>query len=237
MDDRFEISELATKKWIRTEKGSPVTEREWDSYPFIFHLPKNNNEAYWHKKKILDVGSGIKFKDPSNTFPGAIVYAIDPEFQIKYHYSRIPYNSAHHKRIGVVQEIPYDDNTFDHILSSHAVPQHIYPIDLPKAISEMIRVMKPTGDIRLAPCIERDVRMEVFFRAGFVINFDQPTSEGRLAIIKCSDTIRNEIDPVRQLQLKVEAWRKLHERILPHDKIRDNFNSLEYAKSYSKLIR
>jgi ubiquinone/menaquinone biosynthesis C-methylase UbiE len=228
MEDRFDISTQATEKRIRYERGSPVTDRDWDSYPYIFNF-KDIPKEYWKGKNILDVGSGIKWRDPDHTFPGATIFAIDPEFA-NGSYSRITINTAHNQRLGVVQEIPYDDNTFDHVVSSHAMPQHVYPIDHDKATSEMIRVMKPGGDIRLAPCIERDLNTEALKKAGFKVDFTEETTEGKLAIITLPEFIRSETDPVKQLQLKVEAWQKFHEATLPQDPIREDFNSILYAK-------
>ena len=100
------------------------------------------------------MGSGDKWHDPEDTFPGATVYALDPEFG---KLGRIKFNTAHVCTPGVVQHMPFPDSMFDFVFSSHAVPQHIYPVDMREAILEMTRVLKPTGEIRLAPCVPREM--------------------------------------------------------------------------------
>jgi SAM-dependent methyltransferase len=232
MDDDYETSVSARDKRVDYARHSPVTERSWRSYPYIFNLPSSNNLEYWMDKKILDVGSGDKFDDSEFTFPGAVVHAIDPELQPTGKFSRIKYNTAHKQRLGVVQETPYDDNLFDLVLSSHAVPQHIYPVDKPKAVSEMIRVMKPNGKIKLAPCVERDLKVDELRNAGFEVDFSQPTVEGRLAVIKLPNEQLEGKSELEKLKFKVEAWKKYHEAAVPKDPVREDFDSEEYARSY-----
>lgn len=238
MDDRYELGAEATTTRIRLEQGSPITERDWNSYPYIFDLPAGDEE-YWRGKKVLDVGSGIKWRNPNVTFPGAMLCAIDPEFEaplVHNSFTGIPKheNNAHEKRIGVVQEIPYDDNTFDHVISSHAMPQHVYPIDHAKAVSEMLRVVRPAGDVRMAPCVKLDLPMKELIEAGFDVDFSHPTTEGILVIIRFADIVRRQTDPVMMLWQKAEAWKKFHEKAIPKDSIMVDFNTMDYARSQAK---
>lgn len=173
---------------IKKERGSPMTHRDWDFYPSAFLLPTNS--IYWANKTLLDIGSGIKYGNPSITFPGAKVYALDPEFGEG---GRIIHNTAHEIKLGIVQNIPYDNNLFDHVISSHAIPQHIYPIDMPIAVFEMLRVVKPSGDVRLTPCVPRDMNdiSDLLIKVGFVVDFSQRGSDGQMVIIKAGPTLQD----------------------------------------------
>lgn len=187
---------------IRRERGAPVQSREWGNYPFIFRLPQE--PRYWNNKIILDVGSGNKWDDPSETFPGAKVCAIDPEFGRG---GRIDWNTADETVPGIVQNIPYPNGSFDHVLSSHAIPQHVFPIDMPRAVYEMLRVMKPTGDVRMAPCVERDIQSieSLLQAAGFEVDLSRSGSDGPITIIRAAPRIRN--DMINKERLKAEALR------------------------------
>jgi len=212
-EDGFEISPEATAKRTNREKGNPVTTRDWNTYPFIFKLDTFDSEN-WEGKVILDIGSGNKWGDPEATFPGAKMHAIDPEFE-----ERIKWNTAHEKRQGVVQEIPYNENKFDLVLSSHAVPQHILPVDMPRAISEMIRVMKPGGEIRLAPCVrgrgDISLKMErALGLSGFEVDFAQKGTDGTITIIKSSKRLR------KSIELKRKGWEHFHKTFFPEEEIR-----------------
>jgi len=132
-----------------------VTTREWSTYIDILSLTNND----WEGVRILDVGSGIKTSDPALVFPGATIYAIDPEFTFPIKNSdKIQCNTADVVRKGTVLEMPADSNSFDYVWSSHAIPIRINKDNIPKAISEMIRVLKPRGEIRLAPCDSIDLK-------------------------------------------------------------------------------
>lgn len=218
-DTNFELSANATKGRIDSARGRPTISREWDEYPFIFNL--SQDPTYWKGKKILDVGSGTKFFFPEATFPGATVYAIDPEFPPQRG-TRISYNTAHDKRLGVAEEIPYDDGKFDLILSSHAVPQHIPPVNMSRAVSEMLRVMKATGEIRLCPCAERDISAirRPLEEAGFEIDTTQKGRDGPITIIRASRKIRQHRELAEQLNQKREAWKNYHQQVCPKDELR-----------------
>lgn len=220
MDDRgAEILDELKQKLDYATRG-PVTTREWRSYPYIFNLPKRN----WKGVQILDVGTGNKYYDPDNTFPGAVIYGVDPEFSEDTYRGRIERNSAHTTRRGVAQILPVDSNKFDYILSSHAVTEHIYPVDRPLAISEMIRVMKPTGEIRLAPCVLSSIYSEIqaLEECGFEVDLSQEGTDGTVAIIRLGEKIRNMKDPEAQIAEKVKAWRAFHDSVASHDRLRED---------------
>ncbi len=57
---------------------------------------------------------------------------------------------------GLSQELPFKDESVDLIVSNHAVPWHISDNSekISKSIEEMVRVLKPGGEIRLNPINE-----------------------------------------------------------------------------------
>lgn len=166
------------RKYAWHEHNTPQTQRDWESYPYLLAL-KDKEASFWKGKEILDVGSAIKYSDPEYTFPGATVRAIDPHFENIY-------NSAHEVRTGIAQDIPYEDNKFDLVVSSHAVPQHVFPRDVPECIAEMLRVMKPTGEIRMSPCVEdSDITSEIrrnLENSGFEVNFLERELNGKKSV-------------------------------------------------------
>ncbi|OGY64743.1 MAG: hypothetical protein A3I24_02425 [Candidatus Harrisonbacteria bacterium RIFCSPLOWO2_02_FULL_41_13b] len=58
---------------------------------------------------------------------------------------------------GLSQELPFKDESIDLVISNHAVPWHILDSadKVSKSIKEMIRVLKPGGEIRLHPVDEK----------------------------------------------------------------------------------
>ncbi|HUW21604.1 MAG TPA: methyltransferase domain-containing protein [Candidatus Bathyarchaeia archaeon] len=196
---------------IQQARGKPITHTEWSDYLRIFALQGKPREC-WEGKKILDVGSGLKFEPPDRAFPGARVYAIDPEFGKG---GRLPHAShtAHEKREAICQAIPYDDNKFDFVFASHSAPQSLGIEEVPRSLCELIRVMKPGGEIRLVLCAENqgittEIK-DVLIKNGFVVEF-----EGPMTIIKASERISN------NKVAKDNAWGKIHREFFPKVKLR-----------------
>lgn len=219
-----ERSAQAAKERVTRERGSPVLERSWEWCLYAIGL-KDKEKGFWEGKVILDVGSGKKGGNPADTFPGAKVCAVDPEFLApgekpprwtSWFHGRIleSENTAHEKRWGAVQEIPYDDDKFDLVFSTHAVPQHIMPVDMPRAVLEMLRVMKPTGEVRLVPCVERDIGPELkqaLEESGFESNIDI-TTRG-LTVLRAGEAIRGDAGKKR------EAWKALSRKLFPTEEL------------------
>jgi SAM-dependent methyltransferase len=230
VDVNIETTPASIEERIKKERGSPVTTRDWSGYPFMFLLPRE--EEFWRGKTILDVGSGNKWGDPETVFPGAKIYAVDPELGDGNGTGRVVWNTAQVLRRGIVQEIPSDENMFDFVLSSHAVPQHIFPADMGIAISEMIRVMKPTGEIRLEPCVEHNIKdyRHTLENAGFEISAYENGSDGPIMRIRAGNEIRNIQNRKVQRIRKIEAWMMFHDAVVPEDRLRPDFNAAKVAK-------
>lgn len=152
-----EIRHLPVPDEVQLNRSKPIfgTTR-WGDYAVLMHVDGRSQE-FWQGKSILDVGSGEKMESPDRAFPGAKVFAIDPEFGKG---GEVQSNSAHECRPGIVQNIPYPDESFDLVLCSRVLT-HIFPIDLEKSIRELVRVAKPDGEVRLhyaLPQVMEEVR-------------------------------------------------------------------------------
>lgn len=141
------------------------TGRRWKLYDICLKLREITN---WDGKVILDVGSSYKpsFDDKvAQRFPGAKVIAVDPTFiingkgaypieqydQYQLKNMSVDYDPDTERRIGVVQELPVEDHSVDEVWSLVAVPVHL-PVDHQGRMwAEMLRVLKPGGEVRLAP--------------------------------------------------------------------------------------
>ena len=98
--------------------------------------------------RILDVGCGtgkLSYK-LADHFKGAEVHGVDlSSTMIEKANAKNKANEVRFK-IGDVENLPYEDNTFDVITCSHSF--HHYP-NKDKAIAEMYRVLKPEGRLMI----------------------------------------------------------------------------------------
>lgn len=191
------------------------TKRSWQQCLVLLNLNKIAQES-WSGLKILDVGSGFKEDDPALAFPGATICAIDPNFGEKIDTKE---HTAHEKRKGTAQYIPYDDNSFDLVISTFTVPIQFIKNDLSwkLALLEMIRVMKYTGQIRLAPC-EKDYIGQIRAKLeenGFSLDTSQTGFFDRiqpLAIITAKEGV---LDSDEQ---KDAAWSQLYKDLVGNER-------------------
>ena len=106
------------------------------------------------KSKVLEVGCTNGFSSLEiNRLVNADVIGIDiNENSVKNANDRINEYKLDKKKIkfeyGNAEELKYDDNTFDLIVSGNAIS---FMNDRDKAITEMIRVLKPNGFISIVP--------------------------------------------------------------------------------------
>jgi ubiquinone/menaquinone biosynthesis C-methylase UbiE len=111
-------------------------------------IPKYAEFEKWKGKKILEVGCGAGSDLIEFAKNGAVVSGIDlsnksVELTIK-RFELYGYK-------GVIKEadaenLPFDENTFDMVISNGVI--HHTP-DIVKAISEIYRIVKPDGEIRI----------------------------------------------------------------------------------------
>jgi SAM-dependent methyltransferase len=92
--------------------------------------------------EMLDIGSGVKRENPASELvkirriQGVTTISADN-------------NSAHEVRAGAASALPYDDSSFDLIISTFAVT--MLEKDIGRVYSEIIRTLRPGGRAILAP--------------------------------------------------------------------------------------
>lgn len=107
----------------------------------------NEIAPYYNREgdiKILDVGCGTGefISALSKNLSHAEVHGMDISFDmIRIAKSKLQNGKIKYK-VGDVEHLPYNNNTFDVVTCSHSF--HHYP-DKKKAVSEMHRVLKPDG--------------------------------------------------------------------------------------------
>lgn len=98
-------------------------------------------------QQILDLGCGHGWATRllGQTAPGAQAIGIDASSaMIEVAESRHDFTARARYERGVFEEIDFKDGKFDHIFSMEAL---YYAVDLDKALSEMLRVLKPGGSV------------------------------------------------------------------------------------------
>ncbi|MCR4326364.1 MAG: class I SAM-dependent methyltransferase [Candidatus Roizmanbacteria bacterium] len=210
------------------EKLIPTTCRSWNHCASILSLPPADLAEFWAGKKILDVGSGDKFETPDDRFPGATVYALDPLFpQVQpphsNYFDRV--NKAHIVRPGTIIEIPFDDNAFDLVMSTHCI-QHIQRKYWYRSLLEMMRVMKPDGEIRVFPYHKEELPGVTYglHESGFDWEPLQVPHSYRVALSLKLAPSEWDVQPLHRTYNKTVAWKRWHDLVLPHDPLRDDYD-------------
>lgn len=120
-------------------------------------------------KMVLDIGAGTRgfAKYLEEERIEAEVYSLDPVFLIRRKKEAAAGNRGYLSKafkdtdtpnikdrtiIGLGEAIPFKDETFDYVLSEYALPQYAYSREqISNFFSEVIRVVKKEGEIRLYP--------------------------------------------------------------------------------------
>jgi ubiquinone/menaquinone biosynthesis C-methylase UbiE len=103
----------------------------------------------YHSKKVLEVGVGMGSDFTQWVRAGAEAYGIDLTPQgIEHVQKRLALYGlkAAELRVGDAEALPFENNTFDLVYSWGVI--HHSP-DTPKALSELVRVLKPGGECKL----------------------------------------------------------------------------------------
>jgi SAM-dependent methyltransferase len=138
---------LLTKKAYATDEALVIRQRTHE----LYSVPKINftewvlDRIQWRgDEKVLDVGSGpgTYFKEVQSRIPHGQLIAGDLSFGMVR-------KAALHPQVGTllnldVQALPFPDHTFDVVLANHML-YHVPNLD--KALSEIHRVLKPTGSV------------------------------------------------------------------------------------------
>jgi ubiquinone/menaquinone biosynthesis C-methylase UbiE len=147
----------------RDEQYAGVTARTFRDYCLGLGLDQTDFKG----KKVLDIGSGVpdNFSQGVKQFGGHVV-SISPALVNEYERGRVKSSQDEGKNSLAArsQELPLKEESFDLVVSYWAVPAYLprtnetegYDRDLYEqeaglSINEMLRVLKPAGEIRLAP--------------------------------------------------------------------------------------
>ena len=131
------------------ETLSPVTDRSFNEY--LSHLGLESEDL--SGKIILDIGSGAKerFSKEAEKY-GAKVYSINPKLKSWMARKELQDSEWQKRSIAArAQQLPFKDNQFDIITSLYAFPVWFIKKDMAGVLKEMIRVLRPSGKIYLAP--------------------------------------------------------------------------------------
>lgn len=122
--------------WFR-QKSS----RHWRQKNGIWHIAQEL-AGDLKEKVVLDAGCGDGWYSALMQEKGAVVHGTDFSGKaISFAEIILPKVSF---KVGSLLELPYEDNFFD-VVFSFQVLEHIPPEDLPQAIKEVYRVLKPGG--------------------------------------------------------------------------------------------
>lgn len=120
---------------INMERGAEMLERCGDAVSFA-------------GKDVLDVGSGwgeLQYELSKDTYNVNRVVGLEPHDQLlKLSKIILEGNEKTDVVQGVVEELPFDDNSFD-IVFCYTVLEHVQ--DYKKAVDEMMRVLRPGGEV------------------------------------------------------------------------------------------
>lgn len=137
----FELPDVGSKEFY---DGFDAIKREIEAFSMY----------YWafdgfRGKKLLDVGCGPGWLTVNYALGGADTYAVDlTNRAVELTRGHLAYrNVSADVRQGNAEELPFDDATFDVVISSGVL--HHTP-DTPKAIRECWRVLKPGGTAKIS---------------------------------------------------------------------------------------
>lgn len=94
-------------------------------------------------KRILDAGCGTGWFSKKAAEKGAVVVSMDVGDKLL---SKVAQKCNSERVVGSVLNIPFDDNTFDFVISSEVIEHIPEPL---AAIKEMSRILKPGGVLAL----------------------------------------------------------------------------------------
>jgi len=146
-DRNYYENGIATKK-------SDYTNYSWIRLGQYFNKTAKHITDKFNPKTALDVGCAKGFLVKALVDLGIDAYGIDPS---EYAVSEAPPDVKDKLTLGVAQSLPYPDNKFD-VVTCFDVLEHIPETDVPKVLSEMLRVTKDWLVLRL---VTREIDREI----------------------------------------------------------------------------
>jgi ubiquinone/menaquinone biosynthesis C-methylase UbiE len=135
MEEKFDAIANEYDRWFETPVGKVVKELELNALLESIGNLKG--------KKMLEVGIGTGLFAMEFRKRGAEVYGIDPA----YNMLKIAQSRGFEAKFGYGEAIPYEDKTFDIVLSMTSMENSKDP---DKFVSEMVRVAKDGGRVVIA---------------------------------------------------------------------------------------
>lgn len=137
-DRNYYENGVATKK-------SNYTNYSWIRLGQYFNKTAKHITDKFNPKTALDVGCAKGFLVKALVDLGIDAYGIDPS---EYAVAEAPPDVKDKLTLGVAQSLPYPDNKFD-VVTCFDVLEYIPETDVPKVLSEMLRVTKDWLVLRL----------------------------------------------------------------------------------------
>ena len=143
-----ELSRIFNKDYF--ENGIATKKSDYTNYSWIrlgqyFNKTAKHITDKFNPKTALDVGCAKGFLVKALVDLGIDAYGIDPS---EYAVAEAPPDVKDKLTLGVAQSLPYPDNKFD-VVTCFDVLEYIPETDVPKVLSEMLRVTKDWLVLRL----------------------------------------------------------------------------------------
>lgn len=137
----------------RNNRDRPITSRGLKSYLRGLNLSPEE----LRDKKILDVGSGSgRFAEEAKKAGIENVYSFDPSLASGAVREKSGERGVTSKAVaGQAEEMPFADESFDLVVNNFSLPMWSEsPQAMRQAFAEELRVLRPGGELRLAPVIK-----------------------------------------------------------------------------------
>jgi len=140
-------------KWSKGTSERDGRERDLETYEGMLGFSKEDLKG----KNVLDIGSGEKevFSKELKDDIGVGVVSVNPDFSMEDFGKHVKNKPVEERKslAAIGQELPFKNETFDKVFSLYALTTFAShdAESIRQWMSEITRVLKPGGEIRLAP--------------------------------------------------------------------------------------